>query len=143
MKKVLTILGLLLVIFLLIFYFSPKNSHIYKTISIKAGEQTILAEVSDTDALRTLGLSGRKSLEEGRGMLFIFDKSRMVGFWMKDMNFPIDIVWVNALKQVVGVEDNISPQTYPKIYSSKEPVLYVLELPAGSYKKSPFTEINF
>jgi len=142
MKKI--YLGIVvLIILLIIFYFFHNTKSIYRTISIKAGEQIILVEVSDTSILRTRGLSGRKSLKEGRGMLFVFDKLAKYGFWMKDMNFPIDIVWIDGLKQVIGAESNISPESYPKIYLPKAPVLYVLELPANTYQKQPFTEISF
>src|SRR3989344_4329125 len=60
---------------------------------IQVGETTVMAEVADTLALQTRGLSGRTSLGEGEGMLFIFDQEGTHGIWMKDMHFAIDIVW--------------------------------------------------
>jgi len=143
MKKTILIFSALVVILLIIFCLLQKNSQVYKTIEIKAGERIVLVEVSDTEALRTRGLSGRTSLGEGRGMLFVFDKNERYGFWMKEMRFPIDIVWIDGLKQVIGVEGSVSPESYPKIYLPEAPVLYVLELPAGEYQKQPFTEISF
>lgn len=88
-------------------------------------------DVADTEKLRTLGLSGRNSLCPSCGMLFKFDRPSRYGFWMKDMKFPIDIVWINAEKRIIGVENSASPDSYPTVFYPTEPVLYVLELPAG------------
>jgi uncharacterized membrane protein (UPF0127 family) len=98
---------------------------------VKIGDTTIRVDISDTPALREKGLSGRESIEDGNGMLFVFEKPGMYGFWMKDMNFPIDIVWINSDNEVIGVEDSLSPDTYPKPFFPIEAVKYVLELPAG------------
>ena len=57
-------------------------------------------EVADTDASRTLGLSGRDSLDSGAGMLFTFDAPGIYPFWMKDMKFPLDMVWIDSGKVV-------------------------------------------
>ncbi len=98
---------------------------------VKLGNTTIQVDISDTPALREQGLSGRTSLAENEGMLFIFEKSGSYGFWMKDMNFSIDIVWINDKNQVVGVDKSVSPGTYPQVFYPLVPVKYVLELPAG------------
>ena len=62
---------------------------------VRIGETRIIAHVSDTLETRGLGLSGRISLEEGRGMLFVFDTPGRYGFWMKDMNLSIDIIYIS------------------------------------------------
>jgi hypothetical protein len=49
-------------------------------------------------------------------MLFVFASSTRPGFWMKDMKFPIDIIWINADKEVVGIESNIATSTFPKLF---------------------------
>jgi hypothetical protein len=93
----------------------------------------IEAEIADNFFLRMKGLSGRKSLEEGRGMLFIFNDSAVRSFWMKDMNFPIDIIWINGDK-VVGFAENapVPDKNGIPSFKSPEPVDKALELPAGS-----------
>ncbi|MDE2071772.1 MAG: DUF192 domain-containing protein [Patescibacteria group bacterium] len=88
-------------------------------------------EVVSMDASRQEGLSGRTSLPQGQGMLFVFDSDSMWGFWMKDMNLAIDIVWLNAQGSVVTVASNIAPDTYPEIFYPSAPARYVIELPAG------------
>ena len=107
------------------------------------GGQDVSVEISNTNDLRAIGLSGRKSLGEREGMLFIFEESDAFGFWMKDMNFSIDIVWINDLMQVVGMEENVSPDTFPKIFYPPVPIRYVLELPSGYLKEHPFTQVDF
>jgi uncharacterized membrane protein (UPF0127 family) len=103
--------------------------------TIQAPKGIIHASIADTEALRERGLSGRASLGSDQGMLFIFNQPSMVGFWMKEMNFPLDMVWIDNYKTVIGVADNISPDTYPKNFSPSGSVLYVLEINAGSAKK--------
>ncbi|MBX4198666.1 DUF192 domain-containing protein [Candidatus Parcubacteria bacterium] len=98
---------------------------------LKISDSTIQVDIADTDALREQGLSGKEALCADCGMLFVFDSASEPGFWMKDMKFPIDIVWISAQKKIVGVENSVSPTSYPDVFYPKEPVLYVLELPAG------------
>jgi len=107
-----------------------------KFIDIKIGDKIIKTEVRDTDAGRTLGLSGHAPLAEGEGMLFIFDESLEYTFWMKDMLFPIDIIWIDANKKVIEVSENASPESYTNTFSPVSPAMYVLEVPAGTYSKN-------
>ena len=81
------------------------------------------------------GLSGRDPLSLDEGMLFIFPKESGYGFWMKDMRFAIDIVWIKGDK-VIGFIENVDPQIGVsekdlKIYSPGEPVDKVLEILGG------------
>ena len=91
----------------------------------------IKAEVVDTPEEKAQGLSDRPCIEADRGMLFVFDKPGQYPFWMKDMKFPIDIVWISSDKKVVKVEANVSPSTYPMLFKNdNELAQYVLELQA-------------
>lgn len=101
---------------------------------------TIYAEVADTPQSRAQGLSGRTGLKEDEGMLFVFDQPGKYGFWMKDMLFPIDMVWISADGTVVYVEQNISPDTYfnsepPQTFVNEASAKYVLELSANQAEK--------
>ena len=84
-----------------------------------------------TETERILGLSGRTSLPEDEGLLFVFNPPADVGFWMKDMLFSIDIIWINEKGKVIWVEKNLSPESYPEIFSPPAPASYVLEVNAG------------
>lgn len=101
-----------------------------ETVSI--GTVSVEVEVASNDAQRELGLSNRTSLAEGKGMLFVFDAPRAVAFWMKDMNFPLDMVFANEDGIILNIARNVSPDTYPnQLFHSAGEVKYVLEVPAG------------
>lgn len=91
----------------------------------------IQISVADTPAEREQGLSGRPSLAENEGLLFLFDTPGEYGFWMKEMRFPIDILWFSEEGNVVHIEEQLQPDTYPTVFSPQAPSLYVLEVPAG------------
>jgi uncharacterized protein len=99
--------------------------------TIEIGGISLTVEIADTDALRAQGLSGHEPLKSNEGMLFVFDTDGMYSFWMKDMLFPIDILWLDAEGDVVHIEKNLSPDTYPQSFTPGSPSRYVLELRAG------------
>ncbi|MBP6904718.1 MAG: DUF192 domain-containing protein [Candidatus Pacebacteria bacterium] len=95
------------------------------------GPHTIPVVLADTPALRTQGLSGTERLAPGTGMLFVFDTPGVYGFWMKDMRYPLDIVWIDERFMVTDITYNLDPATYPTVVAPSEQVQYVLELNAG------------
>jgi len=103
---------------------------------IQIGEVEIQVRLAKTDVEHRQGLSNTKSLADGEGMLFIYERPAKQGFWMKDMNYSIDIVWINERNRVIGVEKDISPSTFPLVFSSPSEVKYVLEVPAGFSNRS-------
>ncbi|HVV39009.1 MAG TPA: DUF192 domain-containing protein [Candidatus Paceibacterota bacterium] len=129
----------------LFLYYIAQNMHLTETLTakntkqIKVGTTTIAAEVVDNQAAREKGLSGRTSLPEGSGMLFVFEHNGDWGIWMKDMQFPIDILFISETGQVVSINANVSPDTYPEAFYPPLAVRYVLELPAGYAKKQNIT----
>ncbi len=88
-------------------------------------------EIADTAEERARGLSGRDALPDDYGLLFIFPEDVTPAFWMKDMRFPIDIVWIAADGRIAGVTAEVSPETYPETFGPPELVRYVLEMAAG------------
>ncbi|MBI5003750.1 DUF192 domain-containing protein [Candidatus Kaiserbacteria bacterium] len=102
---------------------------------VRIAGRNISVEAVDTPEGRQQGLSGRPDLAPDAGMLFIFEKDDYHAFWMKDMRFSIDIVWISADGQVVSIASNVSPKTYPHSFQPKAPARYVLELPAGFSNK--------
>jgi uncharacterized membrane protein (UPF0127 family) len=105
------------------------------TKNIHVAQTPLIVDVADTDAKRIQGLSGRKDLKEGTGMLFIFDTEGLNNFWMKDMNFDIDIIWFNKQGELMYVVEDATPASYPESLGPKENSMYVLEVPAGFFKK--------
>lgn len=104
-------------------------------LAVKAPGGTIHAAMAVTDAEREQGLSGQKALPKDSGVLFVFQSAGVYGFWMKDMNFPIDMVWIGADKTVSGVAPGVSPSSYPQIFYPPTPITYVLELASGEAAK--------
>ncbi|MBI2086633.1 MAG: DUF192 domain-containing protein [Candidatus Zambryskibacteria bacterium] len=102
---------------------------------VVVGKNNIEVEIADTEEERAQGLSDKGTLETGHGVLFIFDEPAKYGFWMKNMHFPIDIVWIDENWKVVGIERLINPNTYPKAFYPPDNIKYVLEIPAGEAQK--------
>ena len=109
---------------------------------IKTAEPTVTinghvikVEIENTDATRERGLGGRTSLANDHGMLFVFDTDGTYPFWMKDMNFPIDMIWISSDGHVVDMHENVASDTYPQTFSSQVPARYVLELSANAVKR--------
>jgi len=111
----------------------------FSTIEIGQGQWQI--EVADEEEEQRQGLSGRQSLPTGQGMLFIYAQPGNYGFWMKDMNFPLDFVWISS-DRVAGVTENVSPTQFTTydvvnlpLYYPPEAVNKVLEINAGQVEK--------
>lgn len=133
MRRPIYLVGLLLVLL-------ASGAALYRTDTL-IGENTppyatfggvsLTLELATTTTARERGLSGRESLPEDRAMLFVFEKPEQYGFWMKDMQIPIDIFWLDDKGQVVYLMENVSPETYPTVFYSPTPARYVLETNAG------------
>lgn len=141
-KKTLAILVFLSLCFLSLFIFMnsvAKEEADVKVLppmtpafSVEIGDLSIPVELADTDEERRLGLSFRKKLDENSGMLFVMPKRDVTSFWMKDMQFPLDIIWIDG-DRVVKIHRDLPPEgSIPsEHYSSVDPVDYVLELNGG------------
>lgn len=99
--------------------------------------------MADTDDSRIKGLSGRDALLEREAMLFTFDTAKKHGIWMKDMKFSIDILWLDQNYQILSIEEDVSPNTYPRVFYPTEKSLYVLEGNAGFAKRNNLKVGNF
>lgn len=106
-----------------------------QTLHALLGGEAFVFEVADTDALRIKGLSGRNALHKGKGMLFVFPEDGRYGFWMKDMRFPIDIVWLDRSHRIIEVKKGASPSSYPEVFLPVLPARYVIEIQAGFFEK--------
>ena len=111
------------------------------TTLVRIGSLVINAEVVSTSALRTRGLSGRASLLEGKGMLFVFLEEGNWGIWMKEMQFPLDIVWAKKDGTITTIVHDVATSTYPEVfYPRTADAYYVLEIPAGYAEKQQIAE---
>lgn len=111
------------------------NKEIRYDVVVKTPNGVINTEVADNDATRERGLSFRKSMQDSEGMLFIFDVSGRQAFWMKDMNFALDILWLDEEGRVVYMEENVATSTYPGYFVNEPKAKYVFEINAGLANK--------
>ena len=116
--------------------FAEEIVYSHAIVSTSTGEE-IPVEVADTLKKRRLGLGKRTSLKKGWGMLFIFGKRKPHRFWMKDMQFPLDIIWLDN-HRIVHIIHNAKPANSseePEVMTSPVPVNFVLEIAAGRAAK--------
>ena len=117
--------------------FAQASQNFAKT-KISLGGQRVTVEVADTDPKRERGLMARTSLADNTGMIFIFEDERILSFWMKDTLIPLDIGYFDKTKTLIDVQamQPFSPmEKEPKIYPSKKPAQYALEMPLGWFAK--------
>ena len=145
-KKFITIfLGLVLVLMVLDVALTPSQPAIQLN-ELTINGQVIKVEIATTPAEQSQGLSNRPSLAAGTGMLFNYLNEQAVVFWMKDMHFPLDIIWIKD-NQVVGLEQNVSAAQVDVLptYASPGPIDSVLEINAGEaarYNIKPGDQIS-
>lgn len=99
------------------------------TTTLTIGTHKITAEIATTPDQRSLGLMNRFSLKPDHGMLFIFERSEPLAFWMRNTYIPLSIAFIAPDGRIVNIED-MKPQT-DETHWSKGPALYALEMKKG------------
>jgi uncharacterized membrane protein (UPF0127 family) len=138
-------LAALLLALFIVHRFSPKSTQLDCAFQISDNlpvikgdafkvDTCVNLEAATTNSERTLGLSGRKSMPTEQGMLFDFHVSREYCMWMKDMNFALDMMWLNEKKEIVYMIENVTPDTYPKAFCGPKTARYVVEVNTGVVK---------
>lgn len=110
----------------------------YKTCVVRINGRKFNAIIADTMLKKMIGLMYRKSMKKDECMLFIFSYSSKYGIWMRNMLFPIDVVWLGKNKKVVDSAEGIKPCKTLfgcNVYKPKHNSLYVLEFRSGTIKK--------
>ncbi|MDP3888746.1 MAG: DUF192 domain-containing protein [bacterium] len=133
------ILVLLVIAGFLFYHFLPKAEYIKPSNALLTiNNQTFLVELAKIDQERMQGLSGRKNLGENEGMLFLFPAPFRYSFWMKDMNFNLDFIFMNN-NEVVDLAENIPfPKNgeQPEVVMAKKDFDKVLEVNTGVIAKA-------
>ena len=136
MKKILALLFLFIIITIIVVIS-------LKTPTATINNHTFKLELAKTQQEKQIGLSKKKILEKNAGMLFKFEKRGYYSFWMKDMKFPIDIIYIKD-NRIVTIHKNVNPPINANerlpIYNSKEPADTILEINAGLSEKYNFKE---
>ena len=145
MNKIIALFGFIFLVFAIIIFFQVNAKTIGTLFSrspsskVSINSTNFKVELAKTQKELIKGLSGRSSLPQGQGMLFVFEKPSYSSFWMRDMKFPLDIIFILDNK-VVRVFENIPaaaandvnpPQFGSNVLSDK-----VLEINAGAAKKN-------
>lgn len=94
------------------------------------GERSFTIEIADDPGERSRGLMFRQEMDEDHGMLFVFEESQPVGFWMKNTPLPLDLVFIGQDGKVRAIERGEPFSEAP--ITPGEPVQFVLELNAGT-----------
>ena len=139
---------IIVIIFILIISFllinknnnSVNNFDIKNTKYVKIGGEIIKVDLALTSTDQENGLSFRENLKNDEGMLFIFDNVGTYPFWMKDMSFPIDIIWIGEDFRVIFIKENATPESFPEIFSPNKNSKYVLEVNALFSQKKNLKE---
>lgn len=111
------------------------------TPTVSVGGAAFEVEIAFTPEDRGRGLSGRDSLADGSGMLFVFKNGQASSFWMREMRFDLDFVWIGDGCEVVDIHARVPAPAAGTgvgdlpIYSSEPPARYNLEINAGEAAK--------
>lgn len=142
MKKYLVIIGSILFVLVVVFFLQSlirDSIGIFtRTATVKFNDKALKLEIVDDPKTREIGLSEKKSLGKDSGMLFVFETAGIYPFWMKDMSFPIDIIFLNGNKIVTIYANVPAPKKNSQsllLYPPKEPADKVIELNAGKAKE--------
>ena len=114
------------------FAFAEVQDYAHAIVTTSTGKK-ISVEVADTVEKRSLGLGKRSGLENGWGMLFVFEKRKQHGFWMKGMQFPLDIIWLDN-HRIAYILRNVQPAksgVIPPVMTPPMAGNFVLEIDAG------------
>jgi uncharacterized membrane protein (UPF0127 family) len=117
------------------FFRSTVSDYGLPTEEISIGKNnTVIAEIVDTDASRAKGLMMRTFLPQGQGMLFVWPEEAPRTMWMKDTFIPLDMIFIDAQGKIVGIVTDAVPHDLSPLGTDR-PARYVLEVPAGDAKR--------
>lgn len=119
----------------------------YRNVRFTGSDVVFELEVADSPEERTKGLMFRESMEERRGMIFLFDDEKLRHFWMKNTLIGLDMIFLDRDYKIVKIQANVPPCKEAEtpvcpVYGSDLPAKYVVELNAGTAKKYGVREGN-
>ena len=141
MKKKLILFFLIFTLLIISFFYSINKllSDDIESIKVNIKGDVYTLLIADSVEEQSKGLSGLESLDEDKGMIFIFNTPDFYGFWMKDTLIHLDMIWLDENKKVVYIKYNAQPESYfetpPAVYTPTTKALYVVELNAGQSER--------
>lgn len=130
-RDIILIVGLVAIL-ALGFYIYQKS--LTPTLVAEIGGQKFTLEIADTPYKQSRGLMFRKELLKSNGMIFINETERIISMWMKNTYIPLDMIFLDKDKKVIGILENVPPMTLDQRTIGK-PSKYVIELNAGIVKQ--------
>lgn len=109
-----------------------------RTVDVTLGDRVFTLEVADNEAARRKGLMYRRSMPEEHGMLFVFEYSDVLKFWMKNTYIPLDIIFIDRYGTIVAIRQ-MKPLDETGASSGKR-ARFAIELNAGMAQKSSIKE---
>lgn len=130
------VVGITLILSGIWYVYAVYHEEIYDFLGVTLQHTIFIEEVyfsvtvADEPDERRIGLSNSDPLPDQTGMLFVFDEPGRYGMWMKDMRYALDMIWIDEDLTVVHIEENVTPDSYPEVFSSPMQARFVLEVPA-------------
>lgn len=130
--------AIIIIAFFVFFFLVCRDNSVDHQI-IEINGNFLKAEIATNKQTRKEGLSKREELDFNKGLLFIFDKLDYHSIWMKDMNFALDIIWMDEDGYIVDCKENVLPATFPEAFYPEKPAKYILEVKAGFISQQNLT----
>ena len=108
--------------------------------TVSFGETKVQVDIADDGQERLLGLGDYDGLNANQGLLFVFEQPDKHGIWMKDVEFPIDVVWLDESRNIIHIVKEMQPSSYPEVSKPDQNAKYVIELPAGFVENNNVNE---
>ncbi len=119
-------------------FFTTILAILLQTAKMQIEESSLTVEIAKTSSEKEKGLMGRSHLRDDQGMLFVYEKSSHLTFWMKNTYIPLSIGFFNQSKELIAIQDMDPPKNAKEpliLYSSPAPAQYALEVPQGWFEK--------
>ena len=104
------------------------------------GTEAVKMDALTTKQEQMKGYTNRTRPEDNHGFLYVLDKPSRYAYWMKNMLFTTDVVWLDGQLRVIDLKASVKPETYPdQIFEPIQPASYMLEFPDGFITRNRIT----
>ena len=139
MSKLIIIFALFLILITGVVFYQLNKTQMTKSDGrVTINKQIFTVEIAKADQDKQIGLTKYRNIADYQGMLFVFDSPDIIGFWMKNMKFPIDIIFIkdDTIISIAEKSPIVTKDAQPTIYKPDSPSNYVLEINSGLVSKN-------
>jgi uncharacterized membrane protein (UPF0127 family) len=134
--KLSTVIGLCTLLLIVVLGVALVQRFTQPQATLRLGDGIFTAHVATTESARQKGLGDTELLADNEAMILAFERDARWSIWMKDVEYPIDVVWLDARHKVVHIVKNMPPSSYPDTsFMPDKPARYVVEFAAGTVEK--------